>query len=151
MIFKVKTPEGIVVVKVNVANPDVLVDGNRITVTWADGGKRAEIHVPPGSRKIELKKDGFTAFGETVSIADGGQELLAATLEPLPKPAIKRPSPGVSPGIFHHRHAATRYRSVRRQASPRVPGSLGQASGRAGRADQLDRHEARADSARRLF
>ncbi len=88
MIFKVKTPEGIVVLKVNVPNADVLVDGNHLTVTWADGGKQAEIHVPLGSRKIELKKDGFKAFGETVSIADGGQELLEAKLEPLTGMAI---------------------------------------------------------------
>ncbi len=98
MIFKFKTADGVVVVKVNVPNPEVLVDGNRVTVTWADGGKQAEIHLPPGSRKIELKKDGFKAFGETVSIEDGGQELLAATLEPLSKPAIDRASAGRGPG-----------------------------------------------------
>ena len=101
MIFKVKTPDGVVVVKVNVANPDVLVDGNRVTVTWADGGKRAEIHVPPGSRKIELKKDGFKAFGETVSIADGGQELLAATLEPLTGPGSRQPADLPPPARRH--------------------------------------------------
>jgi formylglycine-generating enzyme required for sulfatase activity/serine/threonine protein kinase len=98
MIFKFKTADGVVVVKVNVPNPEVLVDGNRMTVTWADGGKQAEIHLPRGSRKIELKKDGFKAFGETVSIENGGQELLAATLEPLPKPAIDRASAGRGPG-----------------------------------------------------
>jgi hypothetical protein len=71
-VFKVKTKDGIIVVEVNEPNAEVYVDGEKVTVTWGDGGKKAEIGVRPGTRKIEVKKDGFTAHGEEVFLVDGG-------------------------------------------------------------------------------
>ncbi len=56
-VFKVKTADGVLVVQVNEPNPEVYVDGERVTVSWDDGGKKAEIRVRPGTRKVEVKKD----------------------------------------------------------------------------------------------
>ena len=50
-VFRVKTPEGTLVVEVNVPNPDVYVDGGKVEVRWDEGGKRAEIRVPAGTRR----------------------------------------------------------------------------------------------------
>ena len=39
-IFRVRTKEGILVVEVNEPNPDVFLDDNKFTVTWARQAKR---------------------------------------------------------------------------------------------------------------
>jgi formylglycine-generating enzyme required for sulfatase activity len=80
-VFRVKTPEGTLVVKVNVANPDVYVDGGKMTVSWDEGGKKAEIRVPPGTREVKVTKDGFTAFGKRVELSDGERFTLEAQIE----------------------------------------------------------------------
>jgi formylglycine-generating enzyme required for sulfatase activity/serine/threonine protein kinase len=90
-LFRLKTPEGILVIEVNEPNPDVFVDGSKVTVTWADSGKTAEVRVKPGTHQVEVKKDGFTAEGETVTIEDAKQRILKATLI---RPGA--PPPGVS-------------------------------------------------------
>jgi len=90
-VFKVKTKDGVLVVEVNEPNLDVYVDAEKVTVTWDDGGKKAEIRVKPGTHKIEVKKEGFTTYGEEVEIEVGTRRILTARLtrrEPPPeKPA----------------------------------------------------------------
>ncbi len=49
-------------------------------VTWGDDGKKAEIRVQSGRRKVEVTKDGFKAYGETVELQDGKRRVLTATL-----------------------------------------------------------------------
>jgi tRNA A-37 threonylcarbamoyl transferase component Bud32 len=94
-VFRVKTPEGTLVVEVNVPNPDVYVDGRKVTVRWDEGGKRAEIRIPAGAREIEVTKDGFAAFGKKVALSDGGSRVLQAWLEPHPR-VEPRPVDGAS-------------------------------------------------------
>src|SRR5207248_1855458 len=74
-VIRVKTPEGTLVVQVNVPNPDVSVDGERIAVSWDKGGKKAEIRVQPGTRELRVTKDGFAAFGEKVELSDGQRRI----------------------------------------------------------------------------
>jgi formylglycine-generating enzyme required for sulfatase activity/predicted Ser/Thr protein kinase len=81
-VFKVKTPDGILVVEVNEPNAEVFVDGARMTVSWNDGGTKAEIHVKPGSRKVEVKKDGFSVDGKELTVKDGDREVFTARLVP---------------------------------------------------------------------
>jgi hypothetical protein len=75
--------EGVLVVEVNEPNPDIFVDGEKVTVTWDDGGKKAEIPLKPGTRKVEVKKNGFSVYGEEVEIAAGKHRILTATLSQL--------------------------------------------------------------------
>jgi predicted Ser/Thr protein kinase len=93
-VFRVKTPEGTLVVEVNVPNPDVYVDGRKMTVSWDHGGKKAEIRVPAGTREVEVTRDGFAAFGKKVVLSDGGSRVLEARLEPQPR---GEPGPGGQP------------------------------------------------------
>ncbi len=79
-VFTVRTKAGVLVVKVNEPHPDVYVDGEAMSVTWDKGGKTAVIRVRPGTRKVEIKKDGFTAFGDEVSLDDGGRRVITARL-----------------------------------------------------------------------
>jgi serine/threonine protein kinase len=82
-VIRLRTADGILVVEVNEPNPDVYVDGQQVTVTWDSGGHKAEIAVKPGTHQVEVKKGGFTAAGETVTLEDHGRTVLAARLEPL--------------------------------------------------------------------
>ena len=80
-VFRVKTADGsILVIEVNEPNADVFVDGEKVAVTWDKGGKKAEISVKPGTRKVEVKKAGFTVYGEEVEIEDGRRRVLTARL-----------------------------------------------------------------------
>jgi formylglycine-generating enzyme required for sulfatase activity/serine/threonine protein kinase len=92
-VFRVKTPVGILVVNVNEPNPNVYVNGEIVTVTWENSGTKAEIRRKPGTYKVEIKKDGFTACGEEVTLEAGGSRIITARLEPPPPetPAPSRP------------------------------------------------------------
>ncbi len=81
-VIRLRTANGTLVVEVNVPNPDLYVDGQKVTVVWQNGGKKAEVGVKPGTRKVELKKDGFSAYGDEVTLEDHGRTVLVATLEP---------------------------------------------------------------------
>ncbi len=97
-LFRVKTADGsILIVEVNEANTDVFVDGDKVTVTWDKGGKKAEISVKPGTHRVEVKKDGFTVYGEEVEIKDGKRQIMKAKLsQAVPPP----PVPGLDTETF---------------------------------------------------
>lgn len=82
VIFRVPTSEGTLVVQVNEPEPELYVDGEEVTVLWQNGGVKAEVAVKPGTRKIELRKNGFRGFGEEVPLENRGRTVLVARLEP---------------------------------------------------------------------
>jgi hypothetical protein len=75
-------PTGVLVVTVNEASPEVYVDGEKVAVTWADGGKRAEIRVKPGTHKVEVKKDGFDTVTREIELKTGKAEKIPVRLVP---------------------------------------------------------------------
>jgi hypothetical protein len=90
-VLRIRTPDGVLVVTVNEPDAEVYVDGSKVTVTWGEGGKKAEVHARPGTRRVEVKKDGFAAYGEEVTLADGGRQVIAARLEKPPPPPADKP------------------------------------------------------------
>jgi serine/threonine protein kinase len=99
--FRVQTKEGVLVVQVNVPNPDVYVDGEKMIVTWAAGGKKAEIRVKPGTRKVSVTKDGFTAHGEEVALQEGLHKVITVRLERKPPedPNAQQTEKGARQGV----------------------------------------------------
>ncbi len=83
VLFQIRTVDGVLTIEVNEPNADIVIDGHKATVRWDAGGKQAEISLPPGTRKIEVTKDGFKAVGEQVTIEQNGRQVLVAKLEPL--------------------------------------------------------------------
>jgi Domain of Unknown Function (DUF1080)/Protein kinase domain len=80
-VFKVKAKEeAILVIEVNEADAEVWVDGERATVTWADDGKKAEIHVKSGTHQVKVTKDGFASFGGIVELNDADRKDLTVRL-----------------------------------------------------------------------
>ena len=94
-VFRVRTADGVLIVEVNEPNPELYVDGDKVTVTWGADGHKAEIALKPGTHQVEVKKGGFAAAGETVTLSDGGRKVLTASLSRLPpdKPLAKRTNP----------------------------------------------------------
>jgi formylglycine-generating enzyme required for sulfatase activity/serine/threonine protein kinase len=92
-VFKVKTADGILVVQVNEPNAEVYVDGDRTTVSWNEGRTQAEIHVKPGTRKVEVKKAGFSADGTELTFKDGDRVIFTARLLADERPMAKADAP----------------------------------------------------------
>jgi serine/threonine protein kinase len=80
-VLKVKTKDGTIVLENLPPDADVLVDGDKVTVTWGDGGKNAQITVKPGTHKVVATKDGVKVIGEEVEITDGGRKVITARVE----------------------------------------------------------------------
>jgi WD40 repeat protein len=103
-VFRGKTADdSVLVVEVNEPNPDVFVDGEKVAVTWGDGGKRAEVRAKSGTHKVEVKKDGFTAYGEEVEFEHAKRRVLTARLvsqaPPIqPKEGGEQPPPASGNG-----------------------------------------------------
>jgi WD40 repeat protein/tRNA A-37 threonylcarbamoyl transferase component Bud32 len=75
---------GTLTIEVNEPNPDLYVDGEKVTVTWADGGKKAEVRVAPDKKhRLEVKKEGFKDISEEVEVDTGGRKSVLVRLEPL--------------------------------------------------------------------
>ncbi len=85
-LFRVRTPEGTIALRVNEPDADVTVDGQKITVQWGPDRKSAEITAPPGKHRIEVKKSGFTVAGKELAIEDAGREVFTAVLESAMNP-----------------------------------------------------------------
>jgi serine/threonine protein kinase len=89
-VFSVKTKDGVIVLQGLPDNAEVLVDGDKVSVRFPEGGGPAEITVPPGKRGVQVKKDGFNLFGEEVIIARGETKLLTVRREPLSQQGNQR-------------------------------------------------------------
>jgi formylglycine-generating enzyme required for sulfatase activity/serine/threonine protein kinase len=126
--LSVKSSEGdaILVVSVNQPNPDVFVDGQKVTVTWGAGGHQAEISVKPGTHQVQVKKAGFIADGETVTLSDGGTRVLTASLSRVPpaKGEFSKPSTIESAKTPSDSAAKTRVESLPRDAVRMCPQPL---------------------------
>ena len=83
-VLKVKTRDGVIVLENLPSDAEVFVDGERITLTWPDGGPPVEITVPVGKHGVQVKKDGFQTLGEEVVLETGGQSRIHVRLVPLP-------------------------------------------------------------------
>jgi hypothetical protein len=99
------------------------VDGEKVTVTWGSSGKRAEIGVKSGSRKVEVKKDGFTVYGEEVTLEERSRKLLTARLEPIAKAALPQ-----DPNARQRRHGSGTGKERSKAAMPQVPSAKQQAA-----------------------
>jgi serine/threonine protein kinase/formylglycine-generating enzyme required for sulfatase activity len=94
-VFKVKTPDGLIVLENVPRDAEVLVDGAKVNVTWPGLGKPLEIRAVPGQHKVEVKKEGFKTFGEVVTVKADDSDEITVRLEPLvaDRPDPKRAEP----------------------------------------------------------
>ncbi len=81
---KVKTPEGLIVLKGLPQGADVLVDGDKISLTWPGENKPVEIRAVIGERKLEVIRGGVRQFGRKVTVRANESTQVTAVLEPTP-------------------------------------------------------------------
>jgi formylglycine-generating enzyme required for sulfatase activity/serine/threonine protein kinase len=96
VLIKIWTPEEFIVLKDLPDQAMVVVDGKKATVQWPDGGGSAEIAVAPGDHTVQVKKDGFTMKGRTVTVERGGKTTLIVELEPLETSLPKKGDDGLA-------------------------------------------------------
>ena len=94
-VFKVKTPDGVIVLENVPEDADILVDGGKVSVTFSGDGSPVEIRAVPGRHKVEVKKDGFATFAKELTIKANGSQEVTVRLEPLVAVAA-RPGSGDS-------------------------------------------------------
>jgi serine/threonine protein kinase/formylglycine-generating enzyme required for sulfatase activity len=81
---KVKTKDGPVIELADLPeDAEVTVDGEVVKVSWNEGKTKAEVSVKPGTRTIEVKKDGFRVTGEEITLAEGDRKPFTVRLEKL--------------------------------------------------------------------
>jgi hypothetical protein len=92
-VTRVPTPHGTIVLTVNEPGAEVLVDGNKVTVSRA-GGVPVEITARPG-QKLEVRKGGFNVYTRELTLHPGTREELTVTLErpPAPPASVVKPVP----------------------------------------------------------
>ena len=95
--WRIKTPEGILIVNVDEPDADVYVDGHKAVVTWDEGRKKAEIKVKPGTNEVQVKvvKQGFEMEGGEVTLKVQGRRVFNAKLIRKP-PAAEPPTPAAA-------------------------------------------------------
>jgi len=86
VVFKVRTPEGTLVVKVNEPAAEVQIDGGKVTLTTPGEGQSVEIEVDAGTHLLKVRKGGFETFTKEFSIRAKGKEVVKATLVPIARP-----------------------------------------------------------------
>ena len=109
-VLKVKTPDGVIVLENVPKDAEVLVDGAKIRLAWAGDDKPLEIRTMPGEHKVQVEKDGFKTFGESVTIKNGGSEAVIVRLERLIDDRIvpeAKGKPPADPGPVRHGNAET--------------------------------------------
>jgi formylglycine-generating enzyme required for sulfatase activity len=92
-VFKVKTKDGTIVLENVPLGAEVMVDDEKVTVSWHNGGKQAEIRVKPGTHKVEIKKDGISVDGKELTLKDGEREILTVRLLPEKREAKAKAPP----------------------------------------------------------
>lgn len=108
----VKTRDGTIELTNLTDGAEVLVDGDIVNLNWAAGKQSAEIRVKPGTRKLEVKRNGVTIVGESVNIVQDGRTVVdgklkagdvvanpkAALVDSKPPPVIADAKPKPVPG-----------------------------------------------------
>jgi hypothetical protein len=98
----------------------VLIDGKKATVHWPDSGGPAEITAPPGEHVVQVKKDGFTMKGQTVTVEIGGKTTLIVELEPLGSLPPKKGDDGPARSAVAKPPAPSAKMDEKKQASTRL-------------------------------
>jgi hypothetical protein len=80
-VFRLKTPEGTIVVEQLPEDADVLVDGQRLEIAWNQGKDRAEIQIAPGEHNVEVLVKNVRVTGESVTVAAGKQSSLKVRID----------------------------------------------------------------------
>ncbi len=81
--FRVRTKDGVIVLENVPADAEVLVDGDKVTMKLAAGGKLIEIQALPGKRTLEIRAAGFKIETQEVTLAAGERKPIGIRLEPL--------------------------------------------------------------------
>jgi formylglycine-generating enzyme required for sulfatase activity len=84
LVFRIRTPQGMLVLRVDQYEADVVIDDGKITITTPGDEQPTEIWLKEGDHKLTVSKGGFETRVETFTIRSGQREAVDVKLEPLP-------------------------------------------------------------------
>src|SRR5581483_5532954 len=84
IVFKLKTPDGTIVIEGLPDDAVVEVDGAKATITRPGDGKPVTVSAVPGTHKVRVVRDGVELTAEEVTLAAGGRPPIRVDIEPLP-------------------------------------------------------------------
>jgi|GEM_PF-6785760 len=85
-VFQSRPTDAILTIKVNEPDADIFIDGEKAKAAWDDGRTHASVHVQPGERHVEVRKDGFFVFERKLTFKAGDQEEFSASLKAINTP-----------------------------------------------------------------
>ena len=81
-VFKIKTKDGVIVLENVPADAVVEVDGDKMTITPAEG-ERLKVSVQPGKHGVVVKRGNDVLMGESVTLESGKSQTLKVRLIPV--------------------------------------------------------------------
>lgn len=107
VLFKIETPDGTLILNISEDNAEVrIVDAQSGSVEiHQSSGEKISISIAPGSKRLEVEKQGFKIYTSEFQIGSGKELILSARLEPkINAPAPPEPEPMQNPsGIAFYR------------------------------------------------
>ena len=80
-VLRIKTPNGTIVIENLPEDAEVLVDGERVAVTWNEGKDRIEAGTAPGEHVLSVVSKGVRVFGEKVEVDAGGKHTIKLSID----------------------------------------------------------------------
>ncbi|MFH1924024.1 MAG: serine/threonine-protein kinase, partial [Planctomycetota bacterium] len=101
VVLMLRTPEGTLVVTVNEADAEILLDDGKVTLKNPGEKEPVEIEVVEGKHTLRVRKGGFQTFTKEFTIELGGKETIRVELRPMvrkdvaatprpPEPAVQQ-------------------------------------------------------------
>jgi tRNA A-37 threonylcarbamoyl transferase component Bud32 len=90
LVFKVRTPDGTVVLELDPADAEVTVDGRQIKVNLAGDQEPIQIELPQGKHELKVTKGGFQVFSRELTLQAGKNERIKVSLVSESRDAIDR-------------------------------------------------------------
>ncbi len=87
VLFMLRTPEGILVVRVSQPNAEIQVDNGKVILKSPNDNIPIEIEVAEGKHNLVVRKSGFQTLTKEFTVRSGGREVFHVTLLPESKAA----------------------------------------------------------------
>jgi len=82
-LFNIKSKDGVIILENLPVQAEVLLDGEKVSIPRPDGRGLAELRMPPGRRRLEVKQDGFLTFVEDLTVGTSERIRVRVRLAPL--------------------------------------------------------------------
>lgn len=91
VIFRLRTPHGMLIVTISQPDAAVFVNDNQVTVSKPDGSEPLRIDFPTDGGQLKVSKPGFETWTRDFVLKENGEETVHVVLEPHSMPLAELP------------------------------------------------------------